>query len=191
MNFVGSDDVMVGRMATEHLLQIGRRRIAHIGGRATSPSVDRLSGYRRALAAAGISVPKNLVVTRDRFEESGDLAGFQSMQELLGRKIRPDAVFCYNDLSAIGAMEAAMQAGLRIPEEIAFVGCGNLRYAPYLKVPLSSIDHATDQMGVAAAKLAITLATDPKRKPQVTLLQPTLVVRSSSVRSDRERGPSA
>jgi LacI family transcriptional regulator len=181
LNFVGSDDVMVGEMATKHLLKIGRRRIAHIGGMGTSPSVDRLKGYRKALAEAGIAVPKNLVVTRERFEESGDLAGYQAMQELLSRKMRPDAVFCYNDLSAIGAMQAAMDAGLGIPQDIAFVGCGNLRYAPYLKVPLSSIDHATEQMGVTAAKLAIDLATDPERKPQVTLLKPTLVVRQSSV----------
>jgi LacI family transcriptional regulator len=181
LNFVGSDDVMVGEMATSHLLEIGRRKIAHIGGILTSPSVDRLKGYRRALAMAGVSAPRNYVVTRERFEETGDLAGYQAMQELLTRKTRPDAVFCYNDLSAIGAMQAAMNAGFEIPSDIAFVGCGNLRYAPYLKVPLSSIDHATEEMGVAAAKLAIELATGTQRKPQITLLQPTLAVRQSSV----------
>jgi LacI family transcriptional regulator len=181
MNFIGSDDVMVGEMATNHLLRIGRRRIAHIGGVGTSPSVERLKGYRRALAEAGIGAPKNFVVTRERFEESGDIAGYQTMRELLSRRVRPDAVFCYNDLSAIGAMQAAMDAGFEIPRDIAFVGCGNLRYAPYLKVPLSSIDHATEQMGVAAAELAIDLATNPERKPQVTLLKPTLIVRQSSV----------
>jgi LacI family transcriptional regulator len=179
-NFIGSDDVMVGKMATTHLLSIGRRRIAHIGGRGTSPSVDRYEGYRIALAEAGVRVSKNLVVTRERFEESGDVAGYQAMQELLSRKIRPDAVFCYNDLSAIGAMQASMDAGFAIPDEIAFVGCGNLRYAPYLKVPLSSIDHATELMGVTAAKLAIELAIKPRQEPQVTLLKPTLVVRQSS-----------
>jgi LacI family transcriptional regulator len=168
-------------MATNHLLQIGRRRIAHIGGMGTSPSVDRLKGYRRALAEAGIAAPKNFVVTRERFEESGDVAGYQAMRELLSRKARPDAVFCYNDLSAIGAMQAAMDAGFAIPRDIAFIGCGNLRYAPYLKVPLSSIDHATEQMGVAAAELAIDLATNPERQPEVTLLKPTLIVRQSSV----------
>jgi LacI family transcriptional regulator len=180
-SFVGSDDVRVGEVATAHLIEIGRRRIAHIGGMGTSPSVDRLAGYRGALAAAGIEVPKNFVVTRERFEESGDVAGYQAMQELLGRKRRPDAVFCYNDLSAIGAMQAAMDAGLSVPGHIAFVGCGNLRYAPYLRVPLSSIDHSTGEMGVTAARLAIALSTGPAREPQVTLLQPKLVVRASSV----------
>jgi len=180
-NFVGSDDVMVGEMATAHLIAIGRRRIAHIGGKGTSPSVDRLRGYRQALAAAEIVAPKNFTVTLERFEESGDSAGYQAMQELLTRKVRPDAVFCYNDMSAIGAMQAAMDAGLSIPGDIAFVGCGNLRYAPYLKVPLSSIDHATERMGEIAAKLAISLAAKPDQPSEVTLLMPTLVVRESSV----------
>ncbi len=180
-SFVGSDDVMVGELATRHLLKIGRRRIAHIGGTGTSPSIDRLKGYRKALANAGIAAPKSLVVTRERFEETGDEAGHHAMTELLSRKRRPDAVFCYNDITAIGAMQAAMEAGLRIPEDIAFVGCGNLRYAPYLKIPLSSIDHSTGEMGEIAAKLAIDIATNPSRRRQVTLLKPTLVVRQSSV----------
>jgi len=78
-------------------------------------------------------------------------------------------------------MQAAMDAGWSIPGDIAFVGCGNLRYAPYLRVPLSSIDHSTVEMGVAAAMLAIALATDAGTEPTVTLLQPKLVVRASSV----------
>ncbi len=179
-NFVGSNDVKVGELATRHLIELGRRRIAHIGAQEMSPSMDRLTGYRRALAAAGIPASKKLVVTRKRFEETGDSVGYQAMQELLAGKVRPDAVFCYNDLSAIGAMQAALHAGLRIPQDIAFVGCGNLRYAEYLKIPLTSIDHATDKMGELAAKLALELAADSKQAPQTLLLDPKLVVRQSS-----------
>lgn len=180
-NFVGSDDVKVGEVATRHLISLGRKQIAHIGGQGMSPSVDRLAGYRRALTAARMKMPASFVVTRDRIEESGDSAGYHAMQELLGRVPRPDAVFCYNDLSAIGAMKASMEAGLRIPEDIAFVGCGNLRYAEYLKVPLSSIDHSTERMGRAAAKLALQLANGPDQKTQSVLLEPRLVVRRSSI----------
>lgn len=179
-SFVGCNDVLAGEMATRHLIGIGRRRIAHIGGRGSSPSVDRLKGFRTALASAGIKLPEEYVVTRERFEESGDAAGYHAMQELL-RFRQPDAVFCYNDLSAIGAMQAAMQAGLRIPQDIAFVGCGNLRYAEYLKVPLSSIDHAIERMGERAAHLAVTLANEPTQAPQSILLEPKLIVRRSSV----------
>jgi LacI family transcriptional regulator len=180
-NFVGSDDVRVGELATRHLISLGRRRVAHIAGRGMSPSVDRLAGYRRAMATAKIKVPAGFVVSRDRIEESGDSAGYQAMQELLAGSTRPDAVFCYNDLSALGAMNATMQAGLRIPEDIAFVGCGNLRYAEYLKVPLTSIDHSTERMGTAAAKLASQVAESRSETPQTVLLEPRLVVRRSSV----------
>lgn len=181
-NFVGSDDVMVGELATRHLLETGKRRIAHIGGEGISPSQDRLSGYRKALAAASVTVPEDFIVTRERFEETGDTVGYHAMQQLLACKVRPDAVFCYNDLTAIGAMKAAMEAGLRIPEEIAFVGCGNLRYAEYLKVPLSSIDHSTQQMGEVAAKLVLELANHPTQPSRVTLIEPRLIIRTSSVR---------
>ncbi len=180
-NFVGCDDVMAGELATRHLLATGRKRIAHIGGTGTSPSIERLHGYEKVLRKAGVHLPKNYVVTRERFEEAGDSAGYQAMQELLSRRVRPDAVFCYNDLSAVGAMQAAMDAGLSIPKEIAFVGCGNLRYAPYLKVPLTSIDQATVRMGEMVGELAISLARIPRQPPQAKLLQPTLIIRESSV----------
>lgn len=180
INFVGSNDVLVGELATRHLISIGRRRIAHIGGKETSPSLDRMQGYRNALVLAGIAVEEDLIVTREHFDAKGDAAGYQAMQELLARRPWPDAVFCYNDLSALGAMQAALEAGAAIPGDIAFVGCGNLPYAPYLRVPLTSIDHATDRMGAVAAKLAIELAKNPKQPVQQTLLEPTLVVRGSS-----------
>jgi LacI family transcriptional regulator len=180
-SFVGSNDIRVGELAARHLIGTGRRRIAHIGGQGMSPSVNRLKGFRAELAARKISLPNSYVVTRQRFEESGDAVGYQAMQELLSLKSRPDAVFCYNDLTAIGAIQATLHAGLRIPEDIAFVGCGNLRYAEYLKVPLTSIDHQTEQMGMIAAKLALELSNNPKQMPQMALLEPKLVVRRSSV----------
>jgi LacI family transcriptional regulator len=180
-SFVGSNDVLVGELAVRHLIGIGRRRIAHIGGHGMSPAVDRVKGFRRELAARKIALPKQFVVTRERFEESGDAVGYQAMQELLSLKVRPDAVFCYNDLTAIGAMQATLHAGLRIPQDVAFVGCGNLRYAEYLKVPLTSIDHRTDEMGAVAAKLAMELAGGATPKETTLLLEPRLVVRASSV----------
>lgn len=179
--FVGTDDVQAGEVATRHLIETGRRRIAHIGGQEMSPSLDRLAGYKAALTAAGLPVDERAIVTRARFEEAGDSAGYQAMQELLALPARPDAVFCYNDLSAIGAIKATLEAGLRVPEDIAFVGCGNLRYAEYLQVPLSSIDHGTKHMGELAAQLAIDLATIPDLEPRSIRVEPRLIVRQSSV----------
>ena len=70
-------------MATRHLIDIGRKRIAHIGGKNTSPSFDRLRGYRNALAENRLPAPEGYIVVRERMEESGDIVGFQAMQELL------------------------------------------------------------------------------------------------------------
>jgi LacI family transcriptional regulator len=178
---VGSNDVLVGELATRHLIALGRKRIAHIGGHGTSPAIDRFKGFRNALSTAGMKLPKSYVVTRERFEERGDSAGYRAMQELLAQKHPPDAVFCYNDLSAIGAMEAAMQAGLSIPGDIAFAGCGNLRYAQYLKVPLTSVDQSIERMGEAAARRVLTLSTKPDDAPRTSFVEPKLIVRQSTV----------
>ena len=179
-HFVGSNDVKVGELATQHLLDLGRRRIAHIGGELSSPAQDRMRGYRNALNAAGIAVDEQMVIRRTNFDEQGNLAGAQAMQELLRLNPRPDAVFCYNDLSAIGAMQTTLDAGLAIPGDIAFVGCGNVPYADYLRVPLTSIDHFTKALGKAAGEVALDLAKHPEQARRSILIEPALVVRASS-----------
>lgn len=180
-SFVGTDDCRAGLLATQHLLETGRRRIAHIAGPELSPGIDRLRGYKSALAAAHRRIPPGYVIANARVEEKGEIAGHTGMRELLRRRPRPDAVFCYNDLTAIGAMQAAVEAGLSIPEDIAFVGCGNVRYSEFLRIPLSSIDQATGQLGECAGNLALELIRDPARSPQHISLEPRLVVRNSSV----------
>jgi LacI family transcriptional regulator len=124
--------------------------------------------------------PENYIVRNERMEEGGDTVGFRSMQQLLALRNRPDAVFCYNDLTAIGAMDATLRAGLRVPEDIAFIGCGNLRYANYLRVPLSSIDHGTSELGKIAGKIALELSATPEQEPRNILVPSTLVVREST-----------
>ena len=179
-HFVGSDDVKVGELATRHLLEIGRKRIAHIGGKNTSPSYDRLRGFRNAMTDAGLQVPEDYIAIRERVEEAGDVVGHQAMQELLRLEPSPDAVFCYNDMTAVGAIEAVLTAGLRVPEDVAIIGCGNFRYADYLKVPLSSIDHGVAELGRIAGEFALDLSTNPEQAPRSVLLDPTLVVRRST-----------
>src|SRR3984885_7979998 len=186
-HFVSSDDVAVGEMATAHLVEIGRKRIAHIGGKNTSPAFDRLRGYRNAIAEARLPSSESYIVVRERMEESGDIVGFQAMQELLKLEPRPDAVFCYNDLTAVGAIEATLQAGLRVPQDVAFIGCGNLRYANYLRVPLSSIDHGTTELGRVAGQFALELSAKPEQAPKSVLVPSSLVVRESTVRGSARR----
>jgi LacI family transcriptional regulator len=180
-SFIGTNDVLVGEMATEHLVATGRRRIAHIGGQQVSTSKGRLEGYRKTLARHGIVVPAKYVVRRRRGDESGDKTGQKAMEKLLRLKPRPDAVFCYNDPAAVGAMNAILAAGLRIPEDIAIVGCGNMRYAESFRVPLSSVDVSRKTFGEHAGALALELAAHSKARRQRTIIvRPNLVVRESS-----------
>lgn len=180
-NFVGTDDYRAGLLATKHLLDIGKRRIAHIAGPELATGHDRLLGYKTALAEHGVTVPGPYVLANSRVEEMGEQAGYQGMRELLQLDPRPDAVFCYNDLIAIGAMQATLEAGLSIPEDIAFVGCGNVRYSDYLRIPLSSIDQSTGMLGEHAGNLALELIREATAQPKNIQVAPNLVIRASSV----------
>lgn len=179
-NFVGTDDVMVGRLAATHLLEVGKKRIAHIAGPQLSTGADRLFGYRDVMRRNGLDVPESYLIHNSKVEELGEAAGFQGMQRLLALDPRPDGVFCYNDLMAIGAMQAALEAGLAIPRDVAFIGCGNVRYSEYLKIPLSSIDQSTARLGEQAGRLALELIQNREAPPSRKLLEPTVIVRASS-----------
>ncbi|MDQ2775000.1 MAG: LacI family transcriptional regulator [Acidobacteriota bacterium] len=183
-NFVGTDDVAVGRMATNHLLENGCERVAFMGGRYISTAVGRQEGYRNALTSAGRPVGDQYIACRDHSDDSGDLTGYQAMRDLFSLSPRPDAVFCANDPLAMGAMKYALKSGLRIPEDVAIIGVGNVNYASALHVPLSSIDQESERLGEAAAGLALNLIQDKdSRPPEEILIQPRLVVRKSSSRA--------
>ncbi len=184
-NFIGVDDRAVGVLATSHLIEQGCRRIAHIRGAEVSTAVGRLEGYQAALAAAHISpLPGHIVSLGASGDHRGELGGYDAAQKLLAHPQRPDGIFCFNDPAALGAMRAILEAGLRIPEDVAVVGCGNLSYSDFLRVPLSSVDQSSKAIGKAAASLALRLANSkaPKR-PKSELITPHLVVRASSLRN--------
>ncbi len=183
-NFVGTDDVAVGSIATEHLISIGCQRIAHIGARHVSTAVDRLAGYRQALAAANRPASDQYIVYRSHVDDAGDRTGYEAMKSLLDVTPRPDGVFCYNDPLAMGAMQCVLDAGLRIPEDIAIVGAGNVQYASSLRIPLTSVDQDSEQLGERTAQLALQLvATKSNPEPEQILLQPRLMIRQSTRRT--------
>ncbi len=182
--FVGVDDRAVGRMATEHLLAIGCRRIAYIGGQFTSPAIGRLEGYCEALASAGSMINESYIMRRPHGDDASDVSGCEAMKLLLELKPQPDGVFCYNDPMAMGAMKQIVERGKRIPQDIAIIGCGNLHYSPVLRVPLSSIDQESRAIGERAAKLALALVAGKHgvHKRRSILMEPKLIVRQSTRR---------
>ena len=182
-NFVGVDDEAVGMLATKHLIDVGCRKIAHIRGPETSPGIRRMEGYKRALTQSGFQVVDDYIITEPKGDIETRQRGAEAMRQLLTLKPRPDGVFCFNDPLAMGAMNYALDAGIRIPEDIAVIGCGNLHYDDALSVPLSSVDQHSRRIGQEAARIALAILNSkipPKR--ETVVLQPDLVVRRSTRR---------
>ncbi len=128
-------------------------------------------------------MPDGYVSTNPHNDDSGDVTGYEAMKEMLRVTPRPDAVFCGNDPVAMGAMKAILEAGLRIPDDVAVIGCGNIRPAEFLRVPLSSVAQQTELMGEKAAKLALSLIDSKGQvKPKAILLEPRIVARESTAR---------
>ncbi|MGO9227927.1 MAG: LacI family DNA-binding transcriptional regulator [Bryobacteraceae bacterium] len=178
-NYVGVDNEEIGYLATSHLIEQGCTRIAHIRGPAISTGTGRWSGYRRALESRGFAVSGGYT-SGGEYE---DAAGYSAMRRLLELQPRPDGVFCYNDPVAAGAMKAILEAGLRIPQDVAVIGAGNVHYSDLLRVPLSTIDQSSALIGRTSADLLMNaMQTKEAVVPRRILFSPQLIVRASSQR---------
>jgi len=171
-----------GRLATEHLVQLGHRRIAYITGPANhSSDLGRLAGYRQALIEGGIEPDLALAIPGNGRPDGGE----QALQAILALDPRPTAVFCYNDLTAIGLIHAARQAGLSIPQDLAVVGFDDILFASYLYPPLTTVAQPKVEMGQRATTMMLSLIT-AKEDSEVDLanvvVQGKLVVRASTLR---------
>src|SRR5579862_1873378 len=190
-NFVGVDDEAVGMLATRHLIDVGCRKIAHIRGPETSPGIRRVEGYKRALTQSGIKIIDDYIIREPKGDVETRRRGAEAMRQLLNLKPRPDGVFCFNDPMAMGAMNYALEQGVRIPEDIALIGCGNLHYDDALSVPLSSINQHSRRIGEEAGRIALgILNSKVPSKPESVILQPELVVRRSTQRVATKTVPS-
>jgi|ERR1035437_3863732 LacI family transcriptional regulator len=182
-NYVGADDEMIGTLATEHLIKMRCKRIAHLRGPETSPGRGRLGGYLKALAQHKMKLLPGYVCAQSMVDVHSSELGAGLMKQLLMLDQPPDGVFTYNDPMAIGAIEAILDAGLRVPEDVAVIGAGNLYFDVKLRIPLSSIDQHTEEIGERAARLTLSLLeskTHPRNKAVV--VQPHLVIRDSTNR---------
>lgn len=178
-NFVGSDGVAIGRTATEHLIARGCQRIAHIQGPPIAGSQQRKQGFLDALRHHKRRVNQRLIAGGS----DGVDAGYRAMQTLLQSPHPPDGVFAYTDLVAGGAMRAILDAGLRIPQDIAIIGVGNLTFTDLLKISLTTIDQDPLTMGRLAAALVLQLAAGFQPAQPVTQVVPfQLIARESTAR---------
>ena len=180
------DDFEAACMATQHLIDQGCQKIAHLTGPANLQiSRDRQEGYEKTLGKNGLQFDPNYV--RDGGlggESEGWEEGYNSMKELLAIDVLPDGVFANNDVSAYGAMQAIKEAGLKIPDDIAVIGFSNWRFSALVEPKLSTILQPGLEIGKAAAKILIDHLDNKEDSGEpITKILPTeLIVRESSMK---------
>jgi len=174
---VTTDDLQGGAAATEYLISLGHRRIAYITGPATALSSQRRQeGYLRALAAHNLPTEANLITPGTGRAEGGQ----EGARRLLSLSPLPTAIFCYNDMTAIGALAEIKRHGLRVPEDISLVGFDDILFAAYVDPPLTTMRQQRYTMGKLALNMALDLIEGHKPVRSV-VLPAQLVIRDSCI----------
>jgi DNA-binding LacI/PurR family transcriptional regulator len=177
---IGVDNQHGGHCATAHLIQLGHRRIAYVSRPSDFKSDhERLAGYRQALDEVGIPFVPSLVVPGTGRPGSGERA----LSVLMGLDEPPTAIFCYNDMTAIGLLRAAREAGLSVPKDLAVVGFDDILLASYVCPPLTTVAQPKIEMGQRAMEMAFALikSKDPADEGiSDIVVKGQLIVRESS-----------
>lgn len=183
VDHVAVDSIAAAREMTEHLIAAGGTRIAAIGMRAEddseSTSALRIQGFLKAMAAAGRPVQEHLIATVHGYHRPD---GYTAMRQLLALSDPPDAVFCFNDLLALGAIRAIHDAGLRVPEDVLVTGFDDIEEARFSTPRLTTIAPDKGALAEAAVELLARqiAGLPPETKPQEVLIPYRLIVRQST-----------
>ncbi len=177
---VAVDDVRGGELAATHLIEQGHERIAFVHGPLSiRQCADRKRGMLRAMKTAGLDSERTVVDISTAAQSARE--GEQVVEQLLSASIKPTAVFCANDLLALGLMRGLIKRGVSIPRDMAMVGYDDVEFASLLSVPLTSIRQPKYELGRAAAELLLDEACNPTtHKHKHIVYQPELIVRESS-----------
>jgi DNA-binding LacI/PurR family transcriptional regulator len=166
-----------GTVATQHLLELGHRRIAYIAGLpGHSDDGLRCTGYQEALRDAGVAFDEQFIIAGDGRANGGERA----LASLLALRPRPTAAFCYNDMTAIGLLAAAQRAKLDIPRRLAVVGFDDIPFAALLHPALTTVAQPKHELGRRAVERALALLAGDGEQPDHLSLQGQLIVRESS-----------
>ena len=175
---VGSTNFRGGQAAARHLVDLGHRRIAYLGGRATAEcSQARLAGFRSALETAGVELPTEYVHSTENFHYED---GLQGAPRLLSLAHRPTAIFAASDELARGAIEAARSVGIYVPDDLSIVGFDDTEIARIASPPLTTVRQPLQDMGAVALRTALRLVAGEKIDSNHVELATELVVRAST-----------
>jgi LacI family transcriptional regulator len=175
-----TDDIDASYNATRHLIENGRKRIAHFAGpQGLVIGRDRLQGYINALTEAGLPIDNRLIIEADTFEKARNTVG-----EMLDAGIIPDGIFAVNDMTAIGAMQTIMKRGYKVPDDVSIVGFSDGYLSGVTDPHLSSVDQHGYEMGTTAAEMLFhrILSDEAEYVPEIKVLKADLIVRGSSVK---------
>jgi DNA-binding LacI/PurR family transcriptional regulator len=186
--FVGCDHERGGFIATEYLIKLGYQRIGYINGeRGNLVGALRQRGFAAALKAHGRKPDKRFLFhLRQKGERYDYQSGYEIGEKFVRLKVKPDAMFIYNDLSALGFENAVLAGGLRIPEDVAIIGFDDIERGEYAAIPLTTIRQPSDLIGKQAMELLLRLM-ERRETVHRRILQPQLVVRQSC-RDEKLRG---
>jgi DNA-binding LacI/PurR family transcriptional regulator len=180
LHWVAVDDRMGAQLAVEHLLHLGHWSIGYLGASSRPRSSrQRFEGYESALKAAGMPCRDALVMITPGIEASHEedvIVGQASLPYFLDREV--SAVFCYNDMTAIGLLVACRERGIAVPQELSIVGFDDIEMASYVAPPLTTIHQPKVELGRLAAQVMLDLLNNRPGKNHV--LHPTLVTRAST-----------
>ena len=178
--FVGADLDRAGVLAARHLVDLGRRRPGYMGDRVGSLLFElRAGGYRRALAERGVEIDPAHVFEYPYEGEWNDYdSGYAVGERIAAMPERPDAMYAFNDLGALGLIDALLDAGVRVPEDVAVIGLDDIELAARARVPLTTVRQPAGEIGALAVDAVLARISGT---PVITrqLLEPTLVVRRS------------
>lgn len=178
LDSVSLDERLGARMLTEHLLGLGHRRIGFIDSGTLIGNPDKMEGYRTALAAAGLPFDDGLVRL---LRGSSPRSGREGMADLVAAGSPPTAVFCSNDMIAVGAMAACQDQGLAVPEDISIAGFDDIEFAAYAHTPLTSVrNDPTEFARRAVQRLLDLMEADGALEPVRMRIRPSLTLRRST-----------
>lgn len=175
---VYTDPVKCGFIAADYLIKIGHKRIAFVGGKEQSQiTMGRLKGFRDALEANGLKESQELI----RIGNEGQEAGYELTRQMLMNSILPTGIVSYNDVTALGVMQAVEDFGLKVPNSISVIGIDDISFSKIFRIELTTVRQDKQKLGQLATQLLIQKIMDPNQPcEQFNELEPNLIIRKSS-----------